>query len=127
MREIKFRAWDKKQKLMRIVYSLIDIHHVSFRVEVDKHTLEELDYNDVEIMQYTWLKDKNGKEIYEGDIIKAPKAMWVVVWKESGLEIEWKVNGYKNHSINLLLVKWSCDRTLEVIWNIYENPEFLNS
>lgn len=63
MREIKFRAWHKKLKQ---VLTDKDWHHygpvlVGGKIESDDH----------EIMQYTGLKDKLGKEIYEGDILEA--------------------------------------------------------
>jgi len=67
MREIKFRAWDKKQKRM-LCYNNDVTPCITFNgvCQGKNHTNVSFDYV---LMQYTGLKDKNGKQIYEGDIV----------------------------------------------------------
>jgi len=64
MRQIKFRAWDKKDKRM------IDSDLLMGRCDLNNAFNGREIYKNWIIMQYTELKDKNGKEIYEGDIVK---------------------------------------------------------
>ena len=70
MRDIKFRAWDKISKTM---CDVVEIHQswiaIPFMDEDGGH-LEQRKFEDVFLMQYTGLKDKNGVEIYEGDVVK---------------------------------------------------------
>lgn len=123
-REIKFKAWLKKQKKM------VEVHKIDFQDRVITHYLDDLpfptlikcSFDDVELMQYTGLKDKNGKEIYDGDIMKVTPPIWA---KEGIFKVIYD-NGRFIITDNKV---WQNIGTLveysEVIGNIYDNPELL--
>ena len=115
-RKIKFRAWDKQNKSMEEVELLGD---AVLRI---KHAEWE-DREDFEVMQYTGLKDKNGKEIYEGDILNYDNGIGVmgtVIWYGDGFAM--KVLGAGMASNKTL---YNSLEDIEVIGNIHENLELL--
>lgn len=127
MREIKFRAWDTVEKryyapvceayrgrLHELLLSLAGdlsawemsgLNHQSTFKPPDRYVLE----------QFTGLKDRNGREIYDGDIVKGEEGeysgeVWEIAWEQDR-------------------AAWSIDENLsdgvEVIGNVHENPELL--
>ena len=78
------------------------------------------------ICQCTGLKDKNGKVIWENDIVVTGNGKAIVIWDKS----EWRIKWIKNNTIwRKDLHYWSCEdnRGLEVIGNKFDNPELLES
>lgn len=121
-REIKFRAWNKKEKYMEIVDDLqMFSNDLSIGIPSKDYFLRK---DDVELMQYTGLHDKNGKEIYEGDIVK---------YRDSrGQHIEKVIfdkgcfyAGMHWGSSTRVAPKLINTRITEVIGNIYDNLELL--
>ena len=121
MREIKFRAWFKLLKRMYVVRELRFNRNKSI-VIITNHTGGTAP-NSYELMQFTGLKDKNGKEIFEGDIVKM-KSYYLRDDIELGgtYVVEWEdvIDGTLDCD-----VKNQLENNIEVIGNIYENPELL--
>ena len=126
-REIKFRAWLKEERKMVNVETLfIGINRLCFG-NSETEDLFFRDFEEVELMQYTGLKDKNGKEVYEGDIVKIIELEGYGEYcdqvKYTG-KIEYCVSEFRIQPLNLKLSDESIVE-IEVIGNIYENKNLL--
>ena len=120
MREIKFRAWDKENEKMMKVSSL---HLENKEISVKENGTFRL-FRMQDLMQFTGVKDKNGKEIYENDLISCNKYKNIVVFFENGC---FKVKYSKNDTTNVtctldtFLEKYKC----KISGNVYENKNLL--
>lgn len=120
MRELKFRAWDKKEKILRDVRE-INFEGIDFSVREVKYGNTRIRYDQLDrivLLQYTGLNDKNGIEIYEGDILFEPhEEEYPQVIFDEGVF-------YLRYSTFVHPLFEECD-SLEIVGNIYENPELL--
>ena len=113
MREIKFRAWDKDNKEM-----LYELDNKGYHEDLMK-PFDNLDTKSYyEIMQFTGLFDKNGKEIYEGDIVGLSIQLKTRV-KKLNVIVEWKKELAGFVPRTLYKKHW------EILGNVYENKEMV--
>ena len=118
MREIKFRAWHKEKKIMGEVLGIDILHKEIFFSNEDVDCYEHTDFKDIELMQYTGLKDMREKEIYEGDILfeSFGEEYFKVVFKDGSFRL-------KTGGCSLPLKEYA--HICEVVGNIYKNPELI--
>lgn len=128
MRDIKFRAWDKNKKVMLADYSslgfTVEIMDGDFIVRNGEIATELGGKERFSLMQYTGLKDKTGKEIYEGDIVNTfekgrATGFGVVVYRDGGFQV------YDDRD-TMRDANNGHESSVEVIGNVYENSELIN-
>ena len=125
MRELKFRAWDKSRHTMmkgdcNLMLNLNGQKFWQFGFNEPRWIEKENDH--YTLMQHTGLKDKNGVEIYEGDVVRwdgGAYTRWLVEW-------DFAISGFVLTSGD----EWDGigrgdSHLYEVIGNIYENPELV--
>ena len=128
MKEIKFRAWLKEDKKMVNVETMDftdkSIQYLKKSEIINAYILRRESDDDVELMQYTGLKDKNDKEIYEGDILffRDENMKYIVVWQDAAFII--KSIEIRKYSEKMC---WLDDTEIccEIIGNVYENKNLL--
>lgn len=137
MREIKFRAWDKIEKQMCPVTRVIfrqptGYDFINVRIKWNGKIIDQGGFigkdNTYILMQYIGAKDKNGVEIYEGDIIRHQSGKYgtdfEIKWSPilcgfTAMQIE---SGHPSPHLNQGTMSY-----FEVVGNIYENPELVSN
>lgn len=123
MREIKFRAWDTKEKKMyydaQNTYDFMINNGGCF----EENFKDVLEYDNYVVMQYTNNKDITGKEIYEGDIVETTRALNHIVGVVVMIKGCWYIQDGKDSYYRLIPRFGKAEN--KVIGNIYENKELL--
>ncbi len=129
MRKIKFRAWDKrwKEKFLTDSGWIEDDIYLDPNGEVYRMYYEQYNkLDDVDVLIFTGLHDKTGKEIYEGDIIKQFPGFGCE-WGERVGSVKYEYASFWFEFGNQGIILDDHDCQFEVIGNIYENPELLKN
>jgi|LakMenE01Jun11ns_1017448.scaffolds.fasta_scaffold9640410_2 uncharacterized phage protein (TIGR01671 family) len=136
-RQIKFRAWDKTYSLMNYKVQVgntdhADPNYTCNSIWVDSGDFKTIgwmnaDENCIDLMQFTGLKDKNGKEIYEGDIIQWTSSNVFSLGEIRKVQINYVQAQYwgQGRNLGVYLAELLANEKCEVIGNVFENPELL--
>jgi uncharacterized phage protein (TIGR01671 family) len=146
MRELKFRAWDNKNKKWLLGYEYPNLGGFSLFGECmlggewsctfSDFLFENygLKFSDLIVMQFTGIKDKNKKEVYEGDLYRRYSYLYRVIWRKEKAGFFGEIVGRFNSSTNEYDLEKSStyfnlceDEITEVIGNIYQNPNLIPS
>lgn len=123
----KFRAWTEEGKAM--YYDAYPFKDDTLLLSYDGIAFDEVPASDFILMQSTGLKDKNGSEIFEGDIVKYKSDCYTYT-EEVAYNKNFAGFGVRDANTDIILTFWVLAEnidlsSLEVIGNIYQNPELL--
>ena len=123
----KFRAWTEEGKVM--YYDVYPFKDDTLLLSYDEISFDEVSASDFILMQSTELKDKNDNEIFESDIVKY-KSGCNTYTEEVAYDKNFAGFGVRDANTDIIFTFWELAEdidliSLEVVGNIYENPELL--
>jgi hypothetical protein len=120
MRDIKFRVWDDK---LKIIFSPDNQIGGLWSIKESHNGI--IKYKDGILMQFAELQDKNDKDIYEGDILKHNDNLYYIKFSKNQRVLLLRMIDSKT---NWRSLEWcnNVKKYIEIIGNIHENPELLN-
>ena len=129
MREIKFRCWEKDEEAVG-GGTMWPVRQIDFDVRDAYLGLHSASFDDLVFMQFTGLHDKNGKDVFEGDIVRCGEyegdhdtKNYEIVYNEDGTYPAFDLKGWRNETNGISF--FLNDGYIEIIGNIYENPDLL--
>lgn len=124
-REIKFRAWHKNlKKMFKIGQITLEKGTWNFESNDRDFIGMSIPYQpSFVLMQYTGLNDKNGKEIYEGDIVGDNKIKWIVKWNKN--RMGFSLYPTTEQLYDEMPINVENKLGFKILGNIYDNPELL--
>ena len=132
MREAKLKAWVKERKIMADVL-IVNYKESTVQLPIETDVTDDYwwdetvwSFEEIELLQYTGLNDKNGKEIYEGDVVKYLDGEFSFIAKVAWSDWMWYLEGI-NPKESFMFDDVADNETadVEIIGNIYEHPHLL--
>ncbi|MFA5150838.1 MAG: YopX family protein [Candidatus Omnitrophota bacterium] len=126
MREIKFKAWNSKEKEWIADGNVMDLYYSarcnSFMFDNDNYDLPD----DIVFCQFTGLKDVQGKDIYEGDILKRGETTDLVVFRDGAFCVCFTSNHWhKDYTKTMHETIVNGPNRWKIIGNVFEHPDLL--
>ncbi|BES63072.1 YopX family protein [Dysgonomonas capnocytophagoides] len=128
MRQIKFRGKRNDQSEWVFGDLIEENGGDAYIVQANIIQWKQFEVDPDTVSQFTGLTDKNGKEIYEGDIIEDKNGIGVIMWFQTSWGVASYAHGYNGVKSYTAVDSFYCDEVKEwaVIGNIFDNPELLN-